>query len=133
ARHLVNLDSHEIAWWELVYAVPAWVRRMVFGIALVFATLPMYSLQSGFPFGVVLAALSGLVCAVVLSKPTAPRPGRITFRRNAEPLRARLSRGLAITLFGGLVGLLSDQFGDGLVFDLNNAEVWDGLVFGLVG
>jgi len=131
ARHLVRLGKHEIAWWELIYAVPAGIRRLAFGLTIALASLPMYWLIGGPAYGVMLAALSGLVGAFALSKPTAPRPGRITFRRTAEPLRGRLLRGLIITLFGGLAALLGDWLGDGVLFIPGN-PVWDGLFAGLL-
>jgi hypothetical protein len=92
----------------------------------------MYWLMGGLRYGIALAVLSGIVGTFTLSMPTAPRPGRITLRRSTEPLRGRLVRALAITVFGGLAGLLGDWLGNGLIF-LRGDNVWDGLFFGLLG
>jgi hypothetical protein len=132
AQHLRRLDKHEIAWWELIHAIPRGIRRLAFGLTMAFASMPLYWLMGGPLVGAMLALLSGLVGAFALSKPTAPRPGRITLRRTAEPLRGRLLRGLTLTLFGGLAGLLGDWLGNGLVFIQEDEPAWDGLFFGLV-
>ncbi len=104
ARHLGQLGIHDLAWWQMVHAVPRLTRGLVTGLVcgLMFALVgelaagPVFGLAYGIAFGLA----SGL--SFGLGQQSGPSHVEVRFRGTAKHFFRRFAIGLAI---GFLLGL----------------------------
>ncbi|MFC3349329.1 NACHT domain-containing protein [Streptomyces echinoruber] len=116
ARHLETRrdGSPNLAWWELSYALPAHVRRLILGLAVVLVGGLVHGLAAGLVFGLMVA---------LRSTPSGTPSTRLRWSlRSLRHLGRQLVAGFG---FGLVMGLMF-----GLVFGLGPG-ITTGLAFGL--
>ncbi|MGH3779115.1 MAG: NACHT domain-containing protein [Pseudonocardiaceae bacterium] len=131
ACHLNQLDTHDLAWWQMVHAVPRLTRGLLTGLVfgLVFGLLgqlaagPAFGLAYGIAFGLA----SGL--SYGLGRQSGPSHVELQFRGTAKPFFRRFAVGLVIGLLLGLAFALPGEavLAVGLAFGLAvGLHVWLG-------
>jgi NACHT domain len=104
-RHLDQLRTRDLAWWQVVHAVPrltyglltGLVCGLMFALVGVLAAGPLFGLAYGLAFGLA----SGL--SFGLGQQSGPSHVEIRFRGTANPFYRRFAVGLVIGLLLGLV------------------------------
>jgi NACHT domain len=131
ARYLNQLGSYDLAWWQMIHAVPRLTRGLLtglvcglmFGLVGELAAGPVHGLAYGLMFGLASGLSSGL------GQQSGPSRVQVRFRGTAKPFFRRFAIGVAIGLVFGLVYALSVEgvLVVGLVYGLAvGLHVWLG-------
>ncbi|MFF4603464.1 NACHT domain-containing protein [Streptomyces sp. NPDC001339] len=126
ARHLIRLDTHDLAWWQIPQGVPRLTRGLwagclaglVCGLVGHLAAGPAAGLAYGIAYGITIAIAYGL------GRQRGPAHVELRFRGTAMPFLRRFTTGLAT----GLVLSLGFGFQGGATIV---GELAFGLAFGL--
>lgn len=104
ARHLNQLGTRDLAWWQMVHAVPRLTRGLLtglvcglmFGLVGELAAGPLFGLAYGLAFGLASGLSSGLW------QQSGPSHVQVRFRGTAKPFFRRFAVGFALGLLLGL-------------------------------
>ncbi|MEO3816597.1 hypothetical protein [Plantactinospora sp. B24E8] len=105
ATHMHRLNTQDLAWWELVHALPRHIRLgigLTIGIAVGLVVGLAFGLAAGVGGGLAFGLMGGLS-----GGHTSPSERGIRWRRSSRPLTRRIGSGLAFGIAVGIaVGLL---------------------------
>jgi NACHT domain len=127
ARHLNQLGTHDLAWWQTVHAVPRLTRGLSTGLVCGLMFGLVGELAAGPVFGLAFGLASGLSSA--LGQQSGPSHVEVRFRGTAKPFFRRFAVGLSVGLLFGLAYVLPAQavLAVGLAFGLAvGLHVWLG-------